>query len=41
MKIDHLSSTYIEKSMVYKLQHVAIKGKLKKMVGKVMNLIKM
>lgn len=33
MKIDHLSSTHIEKSMVYKLQYVAIKDMLKKWLG--------
>lgn len=31
VKIDHLTSAYIEKPMVYKLQHLAIKGILKKL----------
>lgn len=35
VKMDHLTNTYVEKPMVYKLQHVAIKVILKKyLVGK-------
>lgn len=33
VKIDHLTSVYMEKPMVYKLQHVAIKSILKKLFG--------
>lgn len=33
VKIDHLTNTYIEKPMVYKLQHIAIKSILKKLFG--------
>lgn len=33
VKINHLTNTYVEKPMVYKLQHVAIKGILKKLFG--------
>ena len=33
VKMDHLTNTYVEKPMVYKLQHVAIKGILKKIFG--------